>query len=211
MLRKSLVTVFVLLAMPSICMISQASADMGFEFNIGMDSPIGDLSEYWHVGIGMNGGFFVEITPFISAGLIAGFSTLGLDEDHLLDAIEAPEGFSIDGGNMSIIPICLELRAHAGAMDKATFFGGIGAGLFMVNLDEIEDDEGQPVTEAFDWENKIGGYINGGLSYPISDTFGLGFKLKYTIFSAGDDTGFLDLDNTRSYFSIHGLLTFAIR
>lgn len=211
MYRKDLAKILVLAAALVLCAPLQASADMGFEFNIGMDSPVGDLNEYWRVGLGLNGGFFGEITPLVSAGITVGYSKFGLDEDHLLDVLEAPDDVTIDGGDMSAISICAELRAHAGAMDKATFFGGIGAGLFMVNLEELKDGDDNLVTEAFDWENKIGGYVNGGMSYPITDSVGLGFKLKYTVFSAGDDTGFLDLENTRSYFSIHGLVTFAIR
>jgi hypothetical protein len=205
------VKVFLLAAMLAVCVASQASADMGFEFNIGMDSPVGDLNEYWRAGIGLNGGFFGEITPFFSAGVSAGYSMFGLDEDHVLDVINPPDDYSIDGGSMSVISLCAELRAHAGAMDKATFFGGIGGGLFMVNLDEIKDYNDDLVTMPFDWENKIGGYVNAGMSYPISDTVGLGFKLKYTVFSAGSDTGYLELEDTRSFFSIHGLVTFALR
>jgi hypothetical protein len=208
--RKDLVKVFVVTAALAIFVSSHASADMGFEFNIGMDSPVGDLNEYWRVGLGLNGGFFGEITPFVSAGVTAGFSLFGLDENHVLEVIEAPDDYAIDGGSMSVFSLCAELRAHAGAMDKATFFGGIGGGLFVVNLDEIRDPADELVTSPFDWENKIGGYINAGMSYPISDMVGLGFKLKYTIFSAGSDIGFLELEDTRSYFSVHGLLTFKL-
>jgi hypothetical protein len=208
--RKDLVKVFVVAAVFAVCATSQANADMGFEFNIGMDSPVGDLNEYWRVGLGLNGGFFGEITPFVSAGVTAGFSMFGLDENHVLDVIEAPDDYSIDGGNMSVISLCAELRAHAGAMDKATFFGGIGGGLFVVNLDEIKDAGDELVTTPFDWENKIGGYVNAGMSYPISDVVGLGFKLKYTVFSVGSDIGFLELEDTRSFFSIHGLVTFKL-
>jgi hypothetical protein len=181
-----------------------ATADTQFELSFGMDSPTGSLNEFWRVGFGINAGAFMEITPFTSAGLCIGYTRMSLDQDHLLESISAPADFSVEG-NFSVISICGELRMSAGGMDKAIFFGGIGGGLFMANMPEILDQYEQAVTMSFDWENKFGGYANAGFAYPVSDLINIGLKVKYSIFSVGEDTGWANLDSFRGYLSFQAL------
>lgn len=207
MARGKLIKISGILGIIFLLTTSHAGADVTFELSGGMDSPTGSLNEFWRVGWGLNGALLLEITPFTSAGIVLGYSNMNLDKDHVLDYIEAPVDYTIDEGDFSHISICAELRLHAGAMQKAVFFGGIGGGLFMANMSEIKDHLGNTVTMAFDWENKIGGYVHAGFTYPVSEKVNIGLRGKYSLFSVGDDTGFAALDDIRQYLSFQALAT----
>ncbi|UCF04161.1 MAG: hypothetical protein JSV33_09420 [bacterium] len=204
MMSTKSVKVLGVLAITILLLSLPALAETQFELSFGMDSPTGSLNEFWRVGFGINAGAFLEITPFTSAGLCIGYSRMSLDEEHLLEYISAPSDFTVEG-NFSVISICGELRMSAGAMDKAIFFGGIGVGLFMADMPQIVDQFNYAVTTAFDWENKIGGYVNAGFAYPVSDMINIGLKAKYSIFSVGDDIGWANLETFRGWLTFQAL------
>lgn len=210
MARGRLIKIFGISGILFLLLISQANAETTFELSLGMDSPTQSLNEYWRVGLGLSGGIFLEITPFTSAGLVVGYSNMSLDKEHVLDRIEAPADYTLEEGDFSLVSVCAELRLHAGAMEKAVYFGGIGGGLFAANMSGIKDHLGNDVTMAFDWENKIGGYVHVGFAYPVTEKINIGLKGKYSLFSAGGDTGFANLNEIRQFLSFQALATIKI-
>ncbi|MFA4946922.1 MAG: hypothetical protein WC674_00215 [Candidatus Krumholzibacteriia bacterium] len=153
------------------------AAEKRFELGAGIASPVGNFQDSWNTGLGLNGAFLMEITPFVSGGFSASYSALGFDIDALKATAKNPATYTAFGGDASIISLCGELRAQTGVMDKAVFYGGAGMGLYVVSISDITSgDPGALKTETFKTKNRFGGFANAGFAIPVASMIRLGAR-----------------------------------
>lgn len=193
----------------------QVAAGSRFELGAGIASPVGNLQDNWNTGLGLNGAFLMEITPFISGGFSASYSTLGFAGDAVKAEAADPEHFTASGGDVSIIPFCGELRGQTGAMDKALFYGGAGLGLYMVSIADITSGYADAMeTTTFDTKNRFGGFVNAGFAIPVSTMIGLGARAQYNIYwthEGGGEAGIVGAGNdTSSFLTVQAMVTIAL-
>lgn len=205
----------------------QASAEKRFELGAGIASPVGTFQDGWNTGLGLNGAFMMELTPFVSGGFSASYSTMGFDTDvaraaAAKAAAKDPAKFTASGGDISIISLCGELRAQTGAMDKAVFYGGAGMGLYVVGISDITSGDpsalkGDPSalkTEAFKTKNRFGGFANAGFAIPVASRIRLGARAQYNIYSAHEGGGASAIVNsgeaTSSFFSVQAMVMISL-
>jgi len=165
--------------------------------------------------MGLNGAFLMEITPFVSGGFSASYSTLGFDADAVKAEAEDPASFSVSGGDVSIVSFCGELRGQTGAMDKAIFYGGAGMGLYRVSISDITAgyaDDMETVT--IDTKNRFGGFVNVGFAVPVSPMIGLGARAQYNIYwthEGGGESGIVGGDDeTSSFLAVQAMVMISL-
>ena len=182
-----------------------AQAQHAVEASFGLSIPTGDLSEYWNSSLTLNGGFYLETSPFTMLGFCGGFNKFGLDKD----AYNRPSNYQISGGDLSVFSFCAEGRVKTGSMHKAHFYAGIGGGLYSVGTSDLTQGyPGDSQTTTFDRKNQIGGFLGGGATYPVSTQIKMGVKGQVHFFSVGDDHGFEDIGETRAFYSLQFLLMY---
>lgn len=182
-----------------------AHAQNAVEASFGLSIPTGDLSEYWNSSLTFNGGLYLETSPFTMLGICGGFNNFGMDKD----AFNVPANYTVSGGDITLISLCAEGRIKAGAMHKGYFYAGVGGGLYSVGTSDLtEGYPGNTITTTFDRKNQIGGFIGGGATYPVSPQIKVGIKGQAHFFSVGDDHGFEDIGDTRTFYSLQLLLMY---
>jgi hypothetical protein len=199
------------------------AAEKRFELGAGIASPVGNFQDNWNTGLGLNGALLMEITPFVSGGFSASYSTLGFDTDvakaaRARAAAQDPAKFTASGGDASIISLCGELRAQTGAMDKAVFYGGAGMGLYVVSISNIISGDpsalngtpGAMKTETFKTKNRFGGFANAGFAIPVSSMIRIGARAQYNIYWAHEGGGESVIvssgDATSSFLAVQALV-----
>jgi hypothetical protein len=193
----------------------KVAAGSRFELGAGIASPVGNLQDNWNTGLGLNGAFLMEITPFVSGGFSASYSTMGFDVDAFKAEAADPEHFIASGGDISIMSFCGELRGQTGAMDKALFYGGAGIGLYLVSIADITagyTDDMETVT--FDRKSRFGGFVNAGFAIPVSPIIGLGARAQYNIYwthEGGGESGIAGGSNeTSSFLAVQAMGTISL-
>lgn len=179
-------------------------AQIYLDLSGGVVVPIGEMNDYWGMGPGFSGSILYQVTPFVSVGANFGYSKMGFDDGSYRDEMSEPDAFDISGGDLSVFNACGELRIHAGAMEKAFVFGGAGLGLFNIGRSDLT--LGTKPEFSDDGVNKLGGFINAGVVVPLMPLVKLGVKGQYTLYSIDDDKAFPELENTRNYFTVMGVL-----
>lgn len=188
---------------------TQVSAQVSLELQGGALFPTGDLNEYWGIGFTAGGTVLYELTPFVSIGVNLAYSKTGLDDGSVRAAFDLPDELELEGGAASIFSACGEIRAHAGAMDMATVFAGVGFGLFNIGLTDMSGTyEGDTETVSFDRENQPGGYIHAGAAVNVSPMVKLGIKGQMTFYATNnsEEAELFELGESRNYFSLIGAL-----
>jgi len=189
-----------------------AWAEIEIEIGGGMTVPTGDLNQYYGKGLAVSGGFFTSMTPFWRGGLVIGYHGFSLDSGHLLADVSGLK--AVDGGAVKVLSICGEIRAQSGGMDMATYFGGVGVGMFNVSTSDLTltyDPPDTSITESYDGEMRFGGYVDAGFGVPVSPKVRIGAKVQYNVFAIGEQRGdvFADLSTTRSYFTGQAVVIFS--
>lgn len=188
-----------------------AGAVVKFELAGGADFPTGEFNDYWTIGFGGSGTILFELTPFTSVGVNLGYNAIGLDEDDLRAGFSIPESVEFSGGDASIFNVCGELRFHTGAMDKATFSGGVGLGLYNVGISDFEVSEGGLTeTLSYDRENQLGGYFHAGFAMSMSPAVQIGLKGQMTFFKIEKISEDFEIGETRSFLSVMAVIMVGI-
>lgn len=178
-------------------------AQNAFEASFGLGVPTGDLNEAWNGSVTLNGGYYIETSPFTMLGATLGYSRFGLDKDGF------PMNYAVSGGDLSIIQLCAGARVKTGSMQMAHFYAGVGAGLYSVAISDLKvGSPGDIYLFSFDRENKVGGFLEGGMGYPVATQMKAGIKGQFHFFSTSQEHGFEDLSDTRSYFNLQLFMMF---
>lgn len=177
-----------------------AAAQHQIEGSFGLAVPTGELSDSWNSSLGLGGGLLFEVTPFAMAGFTLGYDQMGLDRQKLEEETGVDK---VDGGDFSTMRFCGEVRAKTGTRESLVAYVGAGAGLYRIAMSDMSTTLGSlKETTSFESENKIGGYFTGGIVIPVTNELKLGGKTEYNIFSVGEDMGFEDVSEVRSFFTL---------
>jgi len=176
-----------------------ALAQSQLEGSIGLGVPTGDLGEYWDSSLSMGGGAFLEVSPFAMAGVAVGYNRFALDKEEAGETATV----SVSGGTFSAIHFAGELRVKTGTQDTFVAYGGAGAAFYSVGISDTKFTDGETtVIFTVDRETKIGGYLTAGMVVPVTREFKVGGKAQFHRFSVGEDYGFEDISDTRSFFTL---------
>ena len=178
---------------------TSCSATIKLELAGGANFPTADFNDYWGIGLGGDVTLLFELNPFFSAGVNLAYNNNPFDSDTYEKQQNLGSNYSVTGGDASVFSACGELRAHTGAMDKATFFGGLGIGLFNSSFKDIKPSVGKIIE--LESENQLGGYLHAGLAMSVSPNVLLGLKGQINFFK-NEEVSVLNIGEMMSYFSL---------
>lgn len=188
-----------------------ATADNMFDIGAGLAVPIGDLNDPWNFSYSANATYLFELTPFVAAGASAGYHRMALDDEALLEVVDAPPQVSVDGGAFAVTTLCAELRLKSGAMDRALVYGCLGAGFNFLSVGDITLTDGvDREVVKFDGETRLGGYAGVGFAAPISPRMKIGAEARMNVFSTDADVGMGSLDESRQFWTIRSVLVLGL-
>ena len=147
-------------------MVAPVMAQSHADIDVGWALPNGDIADAYDGGIGVNGRFVKEMTPFTGLGLGVGFQnfSLGADLEEAFEALNA----TVDGGGLNLITAEVILEAKSGAVDLTRFAGWVGAGLYYAAASDLDITSGNVTTTA-EGESKarFGFSVGGSVHIPM--------------------------------------------
>jgi hypothetical protein len=154
-----------------------AQAEFGFDVRGGLAAPVGNFNEAFDLGFGVQSSLYIEFSPVAAAGIGVGYNRFPFDASSGVSAYE------YDGGEMSFLSICPELRFMVGTGDMATFAFVVGAGLYRISQADVDitdpNDSSNNATFSFDAVNKMGVNTAGKVAFPLSDNVKIGVEAMW--------------------------------
>jgi hypothetical protein len=192
----------------------QCVAGKILELGGGIAAPVGNLQDNWNTSFGANGALLIEMNPFLWGGFSASYSSLAFDKNSLQLVTPQSGTFVVSGGDASIISLCAEVRAQTGAMEKAVFYGGLGTGLYVVNISDItrgEPDDLKVIKMGS--KNRWGGFANAGFGIPLSPSIRVGARAQYNVYwvhEAGGESSIVNAGDTSSYLTVQAMVMISL-
>jgi len=172
------------------------------DVDVGWALPNGDIADAYDGGIGVNGRFLKEMTPFTGLGLGLGFQNFGLGAD-IEDSFEALDS-TVDGGGLNVLTAEVLLEAKSGAVDLTRFSGWIGAGLYYASAGDLAVTDSGGTTTTFEGESKarFGFSVGGAVHIPMGG-FRLGATAQFRAFTVEAATADSEnlVEDTLNYFT----------
>jgi hypothetical protein len=179
MRKLNLLAAWVVLA----ALAAPAAAQNHADIDVGWALPNGDVAENFDGGLGFNGRFIKETTPFLGFGVGVGFQMfdLGADIEKSIEA-QAPNT-TVSGGGMNVLTAEFLLEAKSGSVDLTRYAGWVGAGLFQSMASDLDVTTGGN-TQTFEGQSKARfGFSIGGSAHIPMGGFRLGATAQIRIFT----------------------------
>jgi hypothetical protein len=170
--------------------VAWGEAEYGFDLRGGLTVPVGDFNDAFDLGFGLQSSLYIEFSPVAAAGLGVGYNRFSLNTS------DAPDSLDFDGGQMSFLSICPEIRFMVGTGDMATFAFVVGAGLYRVFQADIDitnvNDPSDNLSFGFDAVNKFGINTAGKVVFPVNDSVKIGVEAMWHMIFTEEDPVVLD-------------------
>lgn len=161
------------------------NAEFGFDVRGGLAVPVGDFNDSYDLGVGFHSSVYIEFSPVAAAGLGVGYNRFPLSTP------DAPDSVDFDGGQMSFLNVCPEIRFMVGTGDMATFAFAVGAGLYRISQADLDvTSPSEELNYEFDAVNKFGINTAGKVVFPVSDSVKIGVEaMWHLVFTEEDPPG----------------------
>jgi len=198
MIRRAIVILIVCVSIVLVTSFTSYAQQMSYSVNAGISKAVGDGSEDWNLGFCISGNGFYPVTPNILIGGRIAYNRWTPNIDRIEE--NEPSITWDASGSATIIEIVPSLRLTAPTSETQTvnFFGQLGTGFFLLNMDAkiTGTDNGNTYDLSADRsESKFGISLGGGLI--IGKTGSKRFEilpLYHIIFTKDESTKYYSLN-----------------